>query len=306
MPDTKYLTWSGLSYYDGKNKTYIAGKADAAQTAAIAASEIGLDVKESANEGYAKTYELKQNDVLIGEIDIPADLVVASGRVVTDPQGQPAGTYVELTLNDPNADKIYINVATLVDAYTAAQNATQVQLAISGTNEISGTIVAGSIGTTELASEVVASLGKADTAVQSVAEGSVNGTVSVDGTDVNVHGLGGAAYEDTTAFDAAGTATTKVNELANGAVATNTSAIATLNGEVTDDGSVKKIAKGYADAAQTAAEGAVTALENGQVATNTSDIATLDSRVDALEAAEPEAITNAEIDTLFPSESTGE
>ena len=34
----------------------------------------------------------------------------------------------------------------------------------------------------------------ADSAVQSVAEGSTNGTVSVDGTDVAVHGLGSAAY----------------------------------------------------------------------------------------------------------------
>lgn len=36
---------------------------------------------------------------------------------------------------------------------------------------------------------------KADSAVQSVAEGSTNGTISVDGTDVDVHGLGGAAYK---------------------------------------------------------------------------------------------------------------
>ena len=35
----------------------------------------------------------------------------------------------------------------------------------------------------------------ADSAVQSVAEGSTNGTVAVDGSDVAVHGLGGAAYK---------------------------------------------------------------------------------------------------------------
>ena len=47
---------------------------------------------------------------------------------------------------------------------------------------------------------------KAGTAVQSVVEGSANGTVSVDGTDVAVHGLGSAAYTDASAYDAAGTA----------------------------------------------------------------------------------------------------
>lgn len=38
-------------------------------------------------------------------------------------------------------------------------------------------------------------------------EGATNGTISVDGIDVAVHGLGTAAYADTTAFDAAGAAT---------------------------------------------------------------------------------------------------
>ena len=43
---------------------------------------------------------------------------------------------------------------------------------------------------------------KADSAVQSVAEGSTNGTVAVDGSDVAVHGLGSAAYAATSDFQA--------------------------------------------------------------------------------------------------------
>lgn len=46
----------------------------------------------------------------------------------------------------------------------------------------------------------------AESAVQTVAEGSANGTIKVDGTDVSVHGLGSAAYAGTDAFDAAGAA----------------------------------------------------------------------------------------------------
>ncbi len=182
-----------------------------------AATDYTVTVTESTPEGYLKAYTLTQNGSTIGTINIPKDLVVTSGQVVVDPQGQPAGTYIELTIAN-QANPIYINVADLVDAYTAAQSAAQVQLAISNTNEISATIVAGSIGTTELADDavttdkladsIVASLGKADSAVQSVSEGSANGTISVDGTDVSVHGLGSAAYTASTAYDAAGSAST--------------------------------------------------------------------------------------------------
>lgn len=52
----------------------------------------------------------------------------------------------------------------------------------------------------------IASLGKADTAVQSVTEGTTNGTINVDNKSVAVHGLGSAAYEASTAFDRAGAA----------------------------------------------------------------------------------------------------
>ena len=52
-----------------------------------------------------------------------------------------------------------------------------------------------------------------DTGVMSVVEGSSNGTISVDGSDVNVHGLGSAAYQNTSAFDASGAAATAKSEV---------------------------------------------------------------------------------------------
>lgn len=52
---------------------------------------------------------------------------------------------------------------------------------------------------------------KADSAVQTVAEGATNGTIKVDGTDVSVHGLGSAAYTDAAAYDLAGSATSALN-----------------------------------------------------------------------------------------------
>ena len=211
------------------------------------ASAVTLETKGTANTGAAKTYVVKQGGTSIGEIDIPKDMVVSSGRVVELSQAEAeavdasysAGKYIELTIANNDGTKLYIPATALVDVYTAAQNAAQVQVAVdSATNVISATIVAGSVTATELATDAVTtvkiadsnvttakiadenvtkgklaqtvqdSLNLADSAVQSVAEGATNGTVAVDGTDVAVHGLGSAAYTATTAYDPAGSAST--------------------------------------------------------------------------------------------------
>lgn len=199
---------------------------------AIDDNKVVAEVKIETNSttaGMLKSYTVKQGTKTVGTIDIPKDMVVSSAVVEKDPAGQPAGTYIVLTIANATNDKVYVNVGTLVDIYTAEANATQVQLTVNqSTNEISAAIVAGSITATELAAnavetgkikdlavtkaklakEVTDELAKATSAVQSVAEGTANGTIAVDGTDVNVHGLKSAAYAETTAFDAAGAATT--------------------------------------------------------------------------------------------------
>lgn len=191
-----------------------------------------------SGDAYSKRYTIKQGPTggqsTIGNIDIPKDMVVEEGTVVditynsTDGKlydgltdvtelikGQggtataaDAGKYIRLTIANATSDKLYISAKDLVDVYTAQQNATQIQLAIDSSNVISATVVAGSIGTTELDSTVNASLSAADSALQAsdITEGSTNGTIAVDGTDVAVHGLGTAAYAATTDFDAAGSA----------------------------------------------------------------------------------------------------
>jgi len=158
--------------------------------ASIEAGGTGSVVKistETTTEGYAKSYTFTQGNARLGVIDIPKDMVVSSGTVEKDPAGQSKGTYLVLTLANATNDKVYINIGTLVDIYTAKASATQIQLAIdSSTREISATIVAGSVTATELAAnavvtakiadgnvtktklskEVQTSLGKADTAIQ--------------------------------------------------------------------------------------------------------------------------------------------
>ena len=49
--------------------------------------------------------------------------------------------------------------------------------------------------------------------VTSVTEGATNGTIAVNGADVNVHGLGSAAYTESSAYDAAGAAAAAVAAL---------------------------------------------------------------------------------------------
>lgn len=207
---------------------------DAALDAEKTNSKVTLEEGTSAD--YAKVYTVKQGATTVGTINIPKDMVVSSGTVEVNPEGQTAGTYIVLTLANKESDKLYINVGTLVDIYTAAASATQVQLAIdSSTREISATIVAGSITATELAANAVTtakiangnvtleklatdiqtSLGKADSALQTsdIAEGGANGTISVKGADVAVKGLGSAAYANTDDFDAAGTAASVATSL---------------------------------------------------------------------------------------------
>lgn len=190
---------------------------------------------EITTEGMSKSYTFTQNGKQITVIDIPKDMVVSGGEVVKDPVGQEPGTYICLTLANATQDKLYINVAGLVDVYTAAEGATEVQLAFGGTNghEVSATLVDGGVSTTKIAEAAVTtskiadknvtkvkleqtvqdSLGKADTAVQTVAEGTVNGEILVDGEGVKVHGLGSAAYQNSDAFDGAGTAAGVKTEL---------------------------------------------------------------------------------------------
>ena len=210
--------------------------------------------------GMAKSYTLKQGENTIGTIDIPKDMVVRSGEVVVNPEGKTEGTYIVLTLANATEDKIYVNVGTLVDIYKAKASATQIQLAIdSSTREISATVVAGSITSTELAdaavvtakiadgnvtkaklsTEVQATLDKADSALQKtdITTGTANGTISVKGEDVEVKGLGSAAYTDSGAYDAAGSAKAVQDDLT-AYKGTNDARVDALEAAVGEGGSV--------------------------------------------------------------------
>lgn len=139
-------------------------------------SSSAVTVSQAAGSGdVLKVYTIAQGGTTVGTINIPKDLVVTSGSVVVAGDGTNdtqviAGAtngdkYIKLTVANQTAP-IYIAVKDLVDVYTAQANATEVQLTIGNNNEISATIVDGSIEKSKLASTVQASLDKADSAVQ--------------------------------------------------------------------------------------------------------------------------------------------
>lgn len=204
---------------------------------------------ETAAAGDVATYHLTKDGVNEGiAINIPKDLVVASGSVETFVAGKlpegvtEAGTYIQLNLAN-SAKPLYINVGTLIEYVTGGSgenDAIQINVS-SDTHKITASVKDGSITIGMLAADVVTSLGKADSAVQAVAAGDTNGTIKVDGTEVAITGLQDAAF-----------ATVKsINDTAQGYVNTAKTA---LEGATTDTDKSATIvgAKKYADKVATA------------------------------------------------------
>lgn len=264
---------------------------------------------EAAADGDVATYHLTKDGKNEGvAINIPKDLVVASGSVKELKDGAlpdgvtEAGTYIELILAN-SAKPLYINVGKLIEYVTGGSgenDAIQINVS-SDTHKVSATVKNGSLTTDMLATEVVTSLGKADSAVQSVAAGDTNGTIKVDGNEVAVAGLQDAAY-----------ATVKsINDTAQGYVNTAKTA---LEGTATDTDESVTIAgaKKYADkVAGAAATNADTALTNKIGELKNSDKAVEKQFVTAVTEAggiitvERKALAVADIPELGVSKITG-
>lgn len=227
--------------------------------------EYSLAAAETS-EGMLKSYKLQKDGKDIAGsalIDIPKDLVVSSGSVVEledgkipedAPKGTTAGTYIKLNL--ANSEKpLYINVSTLIEYVTGGSgenDAIQINVS-SDTHKVTANVKNGSLTKEMLAAGVVTSLGKADSAVQTVVAGDTNGTIKVDGNKVAVTGLQDAAF----------TTVESINATAQGYVDT---AKAALEGnDATDNENSVTIvgAKKYADkVAKAASDNAGTALSN--------------------------------------------
>lgn len=151
-------------------------------------------VKDVDSGDYAAIYHLTKDGVNTGAaINIPKDLFVKSGEIVDNPAGQPAGKYIKLTLQNQD-EPIYINVADLVDAYTAGNGIT-----ISTTNEISAKVVAEnglSVGASGIAMALAS--GTAAGAMSSADKGKLD--FIDEGATANTITLNGVATADPTFY----------------------------------------------------------------------------------------------------------
>ena len=151
-------------------------------------------VKDADSGDYAAIYHLTKDGVNTGAaINIPKDLFVKSGEIVDNPAGQPAGKYIKLTLQNQDGP-IYINVADLVDAYTAGNGIT-----ISTTNEISAKVVAEN-GLSVGASGIAMALASTDAAgaMSSADKGKLD--LIDEGATANTITLNGAVTPDPTFY----------------------------------------------------------------------------------------------------------
>lgn len=130
-----------------------------------AQTDYTVTVTESTPEGYAKAYTITQAATGLNTvINIPKDMVVESGTVVTDPAGQPAGTYLKLVLANANEDEIFINVGDLIEYVTSGSQAgDQIMVAVSADHKVTATLSNGSVTLAQLAQEVQDEIAKAHT-----------------------------------------------------------------------------------------------------------------------------------------------
>lgn len=189
-------------YGDGTHVAKVAvdaaGHVTSAEQVAIAFPEVTVpvyDIVKDADSGdYAAIYHLTKDGTNTGAaINIPKDLFVKEGKIVDNPTGQPAGKYIELTLQN-QTNPIYINVADLVDAYTAGNGIT-----ISATNVVSAKVVAAN-GLSVGASGIAMALASTDAAgaMSSADKGKLD--LIDEGATANTITLNGAVTPDPTFY----------------------------------------------------------------------------------------------------------
>jgi len=126
-----------------------------------AAAEYSI-VKAENSGDYAAVYNLTKDGAVVGaSINIPKDMVVESGSVVENPEGQPAGTYIKLVLQNV-AEPLYINVGSLIEYVTSgSQTGDMVMISISDDHKVTATITDGSITLAKLHTGIQTAIGKA-------------------------------------------------------------------------------------------------------------------------------------------------
>lgn len=193
------VTKNGIYYTNGNDSmAYTAGDEIATkkdvQGDASSKTVYVVETSGGSQDPFSKKYDFYQGangssqspdpSEKLTTIAIAKDMFVESGTVgtvtVADepyPGAKVGDKYIDLVLANSSSDHIYIPANSLVDVYTGGTT-DYIQVSIDGNNQITATIVDGSIGRTKLDSDVNGSLNLADTALQD------SDVVSVDQEDI--------------------------------------------------------------------------------------------------------------------------
>lgn len=204
--------------------------------------EYSITQLKTPNDGMSASYSLTKNGANVGAIiNIPKDMVVKSGSVVVNPQGQSAGTYIELVLANAAEDKLYVKVDDLIEYVTSgSKTGDMIVVSIDADHKVTASITDGTITEAKFAEAVRSRMA----GVTNVASGTTNGAISVTFQTFNtetkewssmtssipVYGLKDAAYATVESLNA--TAQDKVDAAKTALVgaATDTSDKDTIKG----------------------------------------------------------------------------
>ena len=212
------------------------GKANASHTHTTAQVD-GLDTalagkadKATTLEGYGITdaYTKGQTDSAIAAAVAAAPhLKRTIVEELPDTEGADENTIYMVpqdgSVEDPGTSTSHYNEYMLINGAFELIGSSQVDLSGYATETfVTGAINALDVADTAVANQYVSQVVETDgkiavtrvpLPVTSVTEGSANGTIAVNGADVNVHGLGSAAYTDAADYETAGAAAAAVAAL---------------------------------------------------------------------------------------------
>ena len=135
----------------------------------IVVPDLKMEVKATPNDGYLKTYQFTYGTGTTFEVDIPKDLVVESGEIITVTDEHPVsgltnGTYLKLIIVN-QTEPVYIDVKDLCDVYTGKTVTDGVSVTISDTNEISAALVGKAVSESNLADDLANKINGLDSAL---------------------------------------------------------------------------------------------------------------------------------------------
>ena len=174
-------------------------------------------VKDENSGDFAAVYHLTKDGANFGvPINIPKDMVVKSGSVVTNPDAEHTGTFIKLVLQNVT-DPLYIDVGGLIEYVTSGSAAgDMIVVAVDPTtHKVTATITDGTVTAAKLSAEVQATLNDVANKVDKedgkglseedfttelknkldgISEGAnkttasdTNGNIKIDGTEVTVY-----------------------------------------------------------------------------------------------------------------------